>query len=1129
MVEPTTTSNTMSYKQNENRKIIQHAGRVHVRGMIRRVWRPRYLELDEDGILRYYEATTSCEGTDMPSVSIQSKHPRLNSSKIKDFFHIKAEERTGNEKNNNDSRKFAKSQGTTDPSLSRPLVEKRKISGDNDSASCSATAQISKSVQTSSSTIQEQTRLKSDLTYDADEDETDLLVTDKAFDEQFEGTQSKNIGERQLKSTPFGEGIRITSWDHISDPSVVSSNETREKDFDSSSHQAPVSNMGFCNESTEINRCEHEEDRDKQKSEEPTLGSHLLSSLRLASSSSDLQTDSKRQLLESTQNPPHHIHKDRPKTVMTILSARTIDGNSLRDIHIGLPKGRFGFVFRGQPLFSPNCNFDINSMNRDECELSEEQFCRSLSILATEHDYFATSRDYLCSVSTLEEAESWVVALRWAAAVSCAKSNRQKRRQMGLLFLDEDNDTYQAQYDSVCDEDGSYEVDEELDSCLSAFAPMRKKNVFMEDYAESGDSINASRSLLSISSAGTTDNVTSIEKSSEGVIAVPKVTNIRLKDRKHFFSKYDFMYEVHILVMPNIHLCEESKNKRSSHDTKLDDFSVDEGEPSVEERIILRSYEELVQLVDDLFEQECGKDDEDISSPRLTFDGNDHRDKELVSILRRSQLSLVEVLPKFCIKDIAAFNPLTPYNTVMKSVKRIDSLLRTLATHERLCNTTAMRNFLCLSHKEMNESRNIMPNLQVPKTRTLLMNNESTEDFVKKWLFGDSDRKSVNWNDIKMVLFLILNNPLIEACVWSSLIFLAKCVCELWFKYIFITVTLRVDYLIAGFCGTFYGGYKFASSQISYQKVSENDDSTNTNALERILPQKQRVGISSTKQFSEPGVFDVESGDVTIGETNIGREFDDRSTLDDSQVLSSPLPSYPNNEGISCWSCPKDNIFKVRGINYLKDRVKVPSSSSPFKCRGVDIWLTDNAERHIARHPSVLGGKLAEEDTFLVNFLLPFANFVSYFTVPPVSEMPDNVAKVWTNFISGDQQYRDARLKLLPVVIDGPWIVKKAVGNTPAMLGQKIPLQYYFTQGTENRKGVYEVDVIITASKIANGILHVVKNHTKRLIIAFAFIIEAATESELPETVICSFQIHNLYLELCPQLPHFTIDDTNEK
>jgi hypothetical protein len=109
----------------------------------------------------------------------------------------------------------------------------------------------------------------------------------------------------------------------------------------------------------------------------------------------------------------------------------------------------------------------------------------------------------------------------------------------------------------------------------------------------------------------------------------------------------------------------------------------------------------------------------------------------------------------------------------------------------------------------------------------------------------------------------------------------------------------------------------------------------------------------------------------------------------------------------------------------------------------------------------------------------------------------------------------------------GPWIVKTAVGpgKSPALLGKVIPLQYYFQEPKGKQKGIYEVDVIITASTIAKGILNIVKSQTNSVTIAFAFIIEAAEQQELPENVLCSFQIHSINLEYCPYLPKCDLND----
>jgi len=72
------------------------------------------------------------------------------------------------------------------------------------------------------------------------------------------------------------------------------------------------------------------------------------------------------------------------------------------------------------------------------------------------------------------------------------------------------------------------------------------------------------------------------------------------------------------------------------------------------------------------------------------------------------------------------------------------------------------------------------------------------------------------------------------------------------------------------------------------------------------------------------------------------------------------------------------------------------------------------------------------------------------------------------------------------------------------------------------------VDVIISASNIAKGILNIVKGHTKYLTIAFALILEAADSSELPENVLCTFAVHSIHLDECPHLEDYDDQTTGE-
>ena len=75
-------------------------------------------------------------------------------------------------------------------------------------------------------------------------------------------------------------------------------------------------------------------------------------------------------------------------------------------------------------------------------------------------------------------------------------------------------------------------------------------------------------------------------------------------------------------------------------------------------------------------------------------------------------------------------------------------------------------------------------------------------------------------------------------------------------------------------------------------------------------------------------------------------------TFDNGSSLS-PIKKFPDDAEIgsmfNCWSEPICSEFKVRGANYLKDKIKVASGSFLFPARGVDVFLSDCCPEHIAR------------------------------------------------------------------------------------------------------------------------------------------------------------------------------------
>ena len=681
-----------------------------------------------------------------------------------------------------------------------------------------------------------------------------------------------------------------------------------------------------------------------------------------------------------------------PKCTLQVFRARIIDVTTLRDVHVGLPRGTYGFLFHARRLV-----FDNLCINSDPNE----------------------SRDFLCHVPTLEEAQSWVVALQWAG------SN---------LHKDSDDD----------------------------FFPV----VARSNRPNNPPTANPSYHLKNSPPNKVKSREPSPRRPKAGKIIVPKVQSVTPVRTDSL--TFEMAYNIQLLVLM----------------TKTGTL--------IEERVLLRTQSQLETLIQQLLE-ECTKS------------------KAVLETVRRK----------------LQHRPPLSYFDFVTSVATIDSIFRILALDAQICNSMALRAFWSL---EVDVVRSF-PWLRLHQANALASRRvhtiaEGTTDrFVKHWL---QDGEYQQYSKQKGYAVYLLQRPiLLTGCLvlpWLLCNYLLS------LHELFGSVTLSWDIVILTWMLAALFGKESG-------KGSRTRASTPVATANQILSVKAiEKTPSDDGQFvdDESSYFDVQSTSSTDDDVG-GIESEDEGIIEELPVvggtfaskLSSPLPRYPENGGTSCWSKPPDCIFRVRSATYLQDRVKIASGPAPFHCRGVDVWMTDNPERHIARHHRVLGGRLADEDTFLVNFLLPFGNFVSYFGIPPIEQFPKKLAGVWTKFINGDQQYRDARLKLLPVVVEGPWIVKAAVGpgTSPAHLGKVIPLQYYFRHPSGGKKGVYEVDVIITASSIAKGILSVVKGHTKALTIAFGFIIEASKEEELPETVLCNSQIHALNLEDCPQLPPFDLDD----
>lgn len=185
---------------------------------------------------------------------------------------------------------------------------------------------------------------------------------------------------------------------------------------------------------------------------------------------------------------------------------------------------------------------------------------------------------------------------------------------------------------------------------------------------------------------------------------------------------------------------------------------------------------------------------------------------------------------------------------------------------------------------------------------------------------------------------------------------------------------------------------------------------------------------------------------------------------------------------------------------------------------------------------------------FVINFLLPWGNFVGYFLRPPKpkssvkggSKAPSGevlsestpattteaaaeeaaalrVHALYDAFIEGSDADRDAVLKIIPRVFDGPWLVRQAVGkgNKAAKLAEHIELTYY--RGPNH----FEVNVDVSASAMGNRILGVVRAYVASVAVDLGFVLEGTCDAELPERLLGALRFHSLDVINAPLLPPF--------
>lgn len=231
-------------------------------------------------------------------------------------------------------------------------------------------------------------------------------------------------------------------------------------------------------------------------------------------------------------------------------------------------------------------------------------------------------------------------------------------------------------------------------------------------------------------------------------------------------------------------------------------------------------------------------------------------------------------------------------------------------------------------------------------------------------------------------------------------------------------------------------------------------------------------------------------------------------TMNPSQFHGS-LHQGKGESDTNCWTKPSGPGFMIRGKTYLKDSYKVPGEHPLLKLLAVDWLVEETCMDKVALHPNLL---VQSEDGKKIPFILvinlqipakPNYSLVLYYG----AERPVNKQSLLGRFIEGSDVFRDSRFKLIPSIVEGYWMVKRAVGSKACLLGKAVTCNYH------REDNFLEVDVDIGSSSVARRIMGLVLGYVTSIVVDLAILIEAKEENELPEYILGTVRLNRLKLE----------------
>jgi len=227
------------------------------------------------------------------------------------------------------------------------------------------------------------------------------------------------------------------------------------------------------------------------------------------------------------------------------------------------------------------------------------------------------------------------------------------------------------------------------------------------------------------------------------------------------------------------------------------------------------------------------------------------------------------------------------------------------------------------------------------------------------------------------------------------------------------------------------------------------------------------------------------------------------------------------------WDALDGTDLLVRGPNFLKDGSRVTSAPAIFKALCVDLCcISEDAHVHDGTqrgaHSSLLPGSAVQKlrragerrFLFVINFSFAPQHMLCVFAAdlwPPTQDGPPSFELMRRFIEEMDDTERRDRFKLMPRVLQGPWLLKNAVGNDcTTNLSKFLKIDFFHEPGDH-----FEVCIDAYSQPTAKWCTGLVLGGAAKEILQLATVLEGVKEEELPEHVHANICLRKFYMSRC--------------